>query len=154
VTAAHPGPAQTAIPAALVQALIDHARAGYPNEACGLVIGDRPAADGGRPLRFEPTRNAAASPYRYEIDPQELYRLTIATDDADETFWAIVHSHTHTPAVPSPTDIGLALYPDALYVLVSLAEDEAERGTGTPSVRAWRIVDGAVHEVALDVVEG
>lgn len=154
MTVAHPGPAQTVIPATLVQSLIDHARAGYPNEACGLVIGDRPAADGGRPLRFEPTRNAAGSAYRYEIDPQELYRLTIATDDADETFWAIVHSHTHTPAVPSPTDIGLAFYPDALYVLVSLAEDEADRGAGTPSVRAWRIVDGAIHEVALDVVEG
>jgi [CysO sulfur-carrier protein]-S-L-cysteine hydrolase len=151
VTAAHPGPLGTTIPATLVQALIDHARAGYPNEACGLVIGDRPAADGGRPLRFEATANKAASPYRYEIDPDDLYRLSVATDDADETFWAIVHSHTHTPAVPSPTDIGLAFYPDALYVLVSLADDQADPGTGTPSVRAWRILDGAVHEVALDV---
>ena len=151
VTAAHPGPLQTSIPAPMLQELIDHARAGNPNEACGLVIGDRPAAEGGRALRFEATANKAASPYRYEIDPDDLYRLTIVTDDADETFWAIVHSHTHTPAVPSPTDIGLAFYPDALYMLVSLAEDEADRGTGTPSVRAWRIVDGAVHEVALDV---
>ena len=154
VTAAHPGPLGTTIPASLVQALIDHARAGYPNEACGLVIGDRPAADGGRPLRFEATANKAASPYRYEIDPDDLYRLSVATDDADETFWAIVHSHTHTPAVPSPTDIGLAFYPDALYVLVSLADDQADPGTGTPSVRAWRILDGAVHEVALDVTAG
>jgi proteasome lid subunit RPN8/RPN11 len=62
-----------------------------------------------------------------------------------------VHSHTHTPAVPSTTDVGLAFYPNALYVLVSLSEDEADRGTGTPSVRAWRIVDGATHEVILDV---
>jgi [CysO sulfur-carrier protein]-S-L-cysteine hydrolase len=154
VTAAHPGPLGSTIPATLVQALIDHARAGYPNEACGLVIGDRPAADGGRPLRFEATANKAASPYRYEIDPDDLYRLSVATDDADETFWAIVHSHTHTPAVPSPTDIGLAFYPDALYVLVSLADDQADPGTGTPSVRAWRILDGAVHEVALDVTAG
>jgi proteasome lid subunit RPN8/RPN11 len=154
VTAVHPGPLQTAIPADLVQAVIDHARAGYPNEACGLLIGDRPAADGGRAKRFEVTKNKAASPYRYEIDPDDLYRLTVSTDDADETFWGIVHSHTHTPAVPSPTDIGLAFYPDALYVLVSLAGNEADRGTGTPSVRAWRIVDGAVHEVALDVTSG
>ena len=56
VTATHPGPLETAIPAELVQALIDHARAGYPNEACGLLIGDRPAADGGRPRRFEADR--------------------------------------------------------------------------------------------------
>jgi proteasome lid subunit RPN8/RPN11 len=138
----------------MVQALIDHARTGTPNEACGLIVGDRPAAAGGRPLRFEPARNAAASPYRYEIHPDDLYRLTIATDDADEVFWGIVHSHTHTPAVPSPTDIGLAFYPDALYILVSLAEDAADAVTGRPSVRAWRIVDGEIHEVALDVVAG
>jgi [CysO sulfur-carrier protein]-S-L-cysteine hydrolase len=154
VTAAHPGPLTAAIPAALVQELIDHARAGYPNEACGLVIGDRPAAEGGRPIRFEATRNKAASPYRYEIDPDDLYRLTVATDDANETFWGIVHSHTHTPAVPSPTDIELAFYPDALYVLVSLGEDEADRGAGTPSVRAWRIVQTSVYEVSLDVTDG
>ena len=138
----------------MVQALIDHARADAPNEACGLIVGDRPAADGGRVLRFEPTRNAAASPYRYEIHPDDLYRLTVTTDDAGEVFWAIVHSHTHTPAVPSPTDIGLAFYPDALYLLVSLAMDEVDGATGTPSVRAWRIVDGVTSEVALDVIEG
>ncbi len=154
VTVGHPGPARTDLPAAMVQAIIDHARAEYPNEACGLIIGDRAAAAGGRPLRFEPTRNEAASPYRYTIDPADLYRLSVATDDADEGFWGIVHSHTHTPAVPSPTDLAQAFYPDALYVLVSLGEDEADRGAGTPSVRAWRIVDGAMHEVILDVIDG
>ena len=154
MTPVHPGPAAAAIPATMIQALIDHARAGVPNEACGVIVGDRPAVDGGRALRWEPVRNAAASPYRYEIHPDDLYRLTVSTDDADEAFWGIVHSHTHTPAVPSPTDIGLAFYPEALYILVSLAEDEADRGTDLPSVRAWRIVDGQMHEVALDVVEG
>ena len=131
------------------QALVAHARAEYPNEACGLIVGDAAAADGGTALRFEPTRNKAASPYRYEIDPNDLLRLTIATDDADEVFWGIVHSHTHSPAVPSPTDIGLAFYPDALYILVTLSDDEADPTTGTPGIRAWRIVDGEVHEVAL-----
>ena len=149
MTVAHPGPARAEISAPLVQALIDHARAEYPNEACGLLIGGELAAAGGRALRFEPTRNRAASPYRYEIDPDDLYRLTVATDDADEVFWGIVHSHTHTPAVPSPTDIGLAFYPDALYVLVSLSDHEADPATGAPGVRAWRIVDGGIHEVVL-----
>ena len=114
------------LPAAIREAIVAHARAEYPNEACGLIVGDGPAADGGTALRFEATRNKAASPYRYEIHPEDLLRLTIATDDADEVFWAIVHSHTHTPAVPSPTDVGLAFYPEALYVLVSLSEDEAD----------------------------
>jgi [CysO sulfur-carrier protein]-S-L-cysteine hydrolase len=145
----HPGPTEVVLPTAVRSAIVAHARADDPNEACGLVIGDRPAAEGGRALRYEAARNRAASPYRYEIHPDDLYRLTIATDDADETFWAIVHSHTHTPAVPSPTDIGLAFYPDALYVLVSLAADQADPVTGEPGVRAWRIVDRAVHEVAI-----
>ena len=64
-------------------------------------------------MRFESTRNSANSPYRYEIHPDDLYRLSVAADDADEVFWGIV-PRTRTQAVPSPTDIGLALYPDAL----------------------------------------
>ncbi len=147
----HPGPVEVALPASIARAIVDHARAEYPNEMCGLVVGDRPAAEGGRALRWEPARNKAASPYRYEIDPADLLRLTLETEAADEVFWAIVHSHVRSPARPSPTDVGLAFYPDALYVLVSLGEDEADPVTGQPSVRAWRILDGAVHEVGLRV---
>lgn len=137
------------LPEGIREALVAHARAEYPNEACGLIVGDAPAAEGGLARRFEPTRNKAASQYRYEIHPEDLLRLTIETDDADEVFWGIVHSHTHTPAVPSPTDVGLAFYPDALYLLVSLSDDEADPATGRPSVRAWRILDGEVSEVSL-----
>jgi proteasome lid subunit RPN8/RPN11 len=147
---AHPGPASAALPRALRDALVAHARAEAPNEACGIVIGDRPAPDGGRALRWVPLRNPLASPYRYAIDPDDLLRLTIETDDADEVFWAIVHSHTASPARPSPTDLREAHYPDALYVLVSLAPDQAG-ADGTPGVRAWRIVDGGVHEVELTI---
>ena len=146
---AHPGPASVVVPTAIREAIVAQARAEYPNEACGLIVGDAPAADGGRALRYEPTRNKAASPYRYEIDPSELLRLTIDTDNANEVFWGIVHSHTHSPAVPSPTDIGLAFYPEALYLLVSLSDDAADPVTGEPGLRAWRIVEGAVHEVAV-----
>ena len=144
-----PGPAAADLPDAIRDAIVAQARAEYPNESCGLIVGDRAAADGGRALRFVPTRNRSASPYRYEIDPADLLRLTIETDDADEVFWAIVHSHTHSPAVPSPTDIGLAFYSDALYLLVSLGGQHADRATGQPSVRAWRIVEGVVDEVTL-----
>ena len=146
---AHPGPAATVLPASIRDAIVAQARAEYPDESCGLIVGDAPAAAGGVALRYEPARNKAASPYRYEIDPVDLLRLTIATDDADQVFWGIVHSHTHTPAVPSPTDVGLAFYPDALYVLVSLSEDQSDATTGEPGIRAWRIVEGEVHEVAL-----
>ena len=73
----------------------------------------------------------------------------MAADGAGEVFWVIVHSHTNTPAVPSPTDVGLAFYPDSLYLLVSLADDQVASGTSEPAIRAWRIVDGNVDEVAL-----
>ena len=145
----HPGPAAAVLPPQIRDAMVAHARAEYPNEACGLIVGDAAAADGGHALRFEPTRNKAASPYRYEIDPNDLLRLTIATDDAGEVFWGIVHSHTHSPAVPAPTDVGLAFYPDALYLLVSLSDTETDPATGEPGIRAWRIVDGAMYETGL-----
>lgn len=147
----HPGPVAVRLPQAIADAIVEQARAEYPNEACGLVVGSAPAAAGGEALRYEACRNRAASPYRYEIHPDDLYRVTIAADDADEVPWAIVHSHVKSPAVPSSTDIGLAFYPDALYLLVSLADDLADPVTGAPSVRAWRILDGAVHEVTLGV---
>jgi proteasome lid subunit RPN8/RPN11 len=146
---AEAGPTAVVVPEAIRAAIVAHARAEAPNEACGLIIGDRPAADGGIARRWVPARNKAASPFRYEIDPDDLLRLTIETDDADEAFWAIVHSHTHTPAVPSPTDLRLAFYPDALYVLVSLDPAEGDPASGRESLRAWRILDGAMTEVAV-----
>lgn len=146
-----PGPAVAHLPRALADSIIAQARVEYPNEACGLVIGTAAAAAGGEPLRYEALRNRAASPYRYEIHPDDLYRVTVAADDADQAFWAIVHSHVRSPAVPSSTDIGLALYPDALYILVSLADEETDPISGEPRLRAWRIADGAVDEVALEV---
>jgi proteasome lid subunit RPN8/RPN11 len=133
---------------------VAHARSEYPNEACGLIAGTAPAAAGGSPTAWHPTRNRAASPLRYEIHPEDLLRVSLAIDDADEVIWGIVHSHVRSPARPSPTDIGLALYPDALYLLVSLAPAEADPTTGAESLRAWRIVEGGVHEVAIRVEPG
>jgi proteasome lid subunit RPN8/RPN11 len=139
------------IPAALLDAIAAHARAEYPNEACGLVAGTAPPAEGGTPTAWRPARNRAASPLLYEIHPDDLLRLSLEIDDAGEVIWAIVHSHVRSPARPSPTDIGQAFYPDALYLIVSLAEGEPATAGRDESVRAWRIVDGEVYEVALDV---
>ncbi len=149
--APHPGPAVVRLPRAIADAIVDQARAEYPNEACGLVVGSAPAADNGTAVRYEGCRNKAASPYRYEIHPDDLLRITVETDDAGEVFWAIVHSHVKSPAVPSPTDVGLAFYPDALYILVSLSPGEADPATGAPSLRAWRILDGVTYEVGQEV---
>ena len=147
----HPGPARVALPREMIERIVTQARAEYPNEACGIVAGTANAADGGRALRYEPCRNEAASPYRYSIHPDDLFRVVVGIDDANEAVWGIVHSHVKSPAVPSPTDVGLAAFPDALYLLVSLADEQADPATGAPSLRAWRIVGETVFEVGLDV---
>lgn len=132
------------LPAALRDELVAWARAGYPNEAWGIVVGTAPHEAGGAALRFYPMTNAAASPYRYKDDPQEQLRVVLAVDDAGEAVWGIFHSHVRSPAEPSPTDVSLAFYPDALYLICSLADMAA------PGVRAWSIRDGAVAEVSLE----
>ena len=147
----HPGPTAVSVPERMRGAIVAHALAAAPNEACGIIVGERPAADGGIATRWVPLRNPLASPYRYAIDPADLLRLTIETDDADEVFWAIVHSHVASPARPSPTDLRESHYPDSLYLLVSLDPNEADPSAGAPSIRAWRIVDGGVHEVTLTI---
>ncbi len=139
----HPGPPAVRLSPAIVGAITDQARAEAPLEACGLVVGSRDAADGGEALRYVACRNEAASPVRYSVHPDDLYRVTVGADDAGEAIWGIVHSHPRSPAIPSLTDIGRAFYPAALYILVSLSDE--------PALRAWRIVDGVRHEVALEV---
>jgi len=135
--------AHAVLPAAVRTELLDALRAGVPNEACGILVSDRYWADGGVATRWIPLRNAAGSPYRYLIDAQEQLRVWTELDDADEVVWAIVHSHVASPARPSQTDIGLAYYPDSLYIVCSLTNMDE------PDARAWSIVDGAVTEVEL-----
>ena len=139
--------AEAPISAALLQEVIDAVREGLPNEACGLLVADQYAADGGAPSRFMGLGNAAESPYRYMIDPQEQLTAWTQIEDGGEVVWAIVHSHVASVAEPSQTDVGLAFFPDSLYVIVSLADYDH------PTARAWAIVDGAVSEVALLVTE-
>ena len=137
---------------ALHEELVSWARAGVPNEACGIIAGDRPAAEGGRATAFYGLTNQAASPYRYLIGPDEQLRTMSAIDAADEVLWGIFHSHVRSPAVPSPTDIGIAAWPDGsptfpgtLYLICSLADPEA------PHIRAWTIRDGDAAEVPLTI---
>lgn len=138
------GASEASISANLVQAVIDAAREGLPNEACGLLVGPAYVAEGGHPTRYVPLTNAAASPYRYLIDPQEQLRVWLELEDNGEVPWGIVHSHVASAAVPSATDVGLAFFPDSLYVICSLAGE-------APTVRGWSIVDGGVTEVQLGV---
>jgi proteasome lid subunit RPN8/RPN11 len=136
-------PANATLPRALLDEIVAWCERGRPNEACGLLAAPRTADDGGTPTRFLPLRNAAESPYRYLMDPDEQLRVMLDIDDRDEVVWGIVHSHVTSAPVPSNTDVGLAAYPDALYLICSFAGE-------TPLVRCWTIVDGNVNEVVLE----
>jgi [CysO sulfur-carrier protein]-S-L-cysteine hydrolase len=125
---------------ALYDEMIEHAREEAPNECCGMV-----AARDGEAVRVHRAINAAASPLRYEIDGAEQYRIQMEIDDADLELGAIYHSHTRTDPYPSQTDINLAFYPDALYLIVGVADP------GQPQLRGYSIRDGQVSEAELVV---
>jgi len=127
------------LPAEMVEEMIAHARADVPNEACGIIAGKD-----GRATRLYRAINAEASPYRYSVDTKDLLRIHKDVDGRDEEFLVIYHSHTHTEAYPSPTDVRLAAWPDAYYVLVSLQDEP-------PAVRAFRILEGEVTEEPLEI---
>jgi [CysO sulfur-carrier protein]-S-L-cysteine hydrolase len=121
------------IPPGIRAELEEHARAEEPNEACGLVV-----LRGGTAERYLPARNAAASPYRFELetDPQNWFL-------EDEGFeLAVFHSHLSSPARPSRTDVeNIGLWAGRPYLILSL---------GTGELAAWRIADGEFAPLELD----
>jgi proteasome lid subunit RPN8/RPN11 len=131
--------ARMRISRSLLDEIVAHAVEDAPNECCGMI-----ASRDGHAVKVYRAENAAASPLRYEIDGAEQYRIQMAIDDADLELGAIYHSHTRSEPYPSQTDINLAFYPDAIYVIVGVASDE-------PEVRAFTIRDGRVAEAELVV---
>jgi len=127
------------IPAAVRDEIIAHARDGLPNEACGILAGQD-----GRVERFFPAESDEPSPYYYRIEARDQIRIMNAIDDAGLDLVGIYHSHTSSPAYPSRTDAEQAFWPDAVYVIVSLAEPAAD-------VRGYRMQDMAITEEALRV---
>ena len=131
-----------------MDAIVAHARRDHPDEACGVVAGP---LGSDRPERFIPMVNAARSPTFYEFDSSDLLKLYREMDSRDEEPVIIYHSHTATEAFPSRTDISYASEPNAHYVLVSTRETGTE--AGPYELRSFRIVDGAVSEEEIRVVE-
>jgi proteasome lid subunit RPN8/RPN11 len=120
---------------------------GLPDEACGLLVG--PLAPDGKPTGrltlARPCRNADASARTYTIDPRDMLATGRAAEKLGSEIVGVWHSHTHTDAYPSPTDVRQAVDPTWWYVIVSLRDD-------APVLRAYLIVDGTITEgrVALD----
>jgi [CysO sulfur-carrier protein]-S-L-cysteine hydrolase len=119
--------------------MVSHCLEGYPLEACGLLGGvvDERGSAHIRDVYRSP--NLAGSARIYEIDPRTMLRADREAEAAGTEVVGVYHSHTHTEAQPSATDIGQAPDPDWHYVLVSLRDVH-------PSVRSWRIRDGKIEE--------
>ena len=117
------------------------ALAEYPLEACGLMAGE-PGSD--RMVRFFPCRNVEKSARIYTIDPKDHLLAERAAEDAGLEIRGVMHSHTHTEAYPSPTDVAAAPDPGWHYVIVTLKREK-------PEARTYRIVDGSIAEVRLEI---
>jgi proteasome lid subunit RPN8/RPN11 len=120
--------------------IVAHAREKAPEECCGIV-----ASNDGDAARVYRTTNIEASPLRFVIAPDEVYRVWKEITDADLDIGAIYHSHTRSEPRPSQTDINFAKdWPGVLWIIVGLAD-------GDPDVRTFEIRDGEVFKAELDV---
>ena len=116
--------------------MIGHAYDCVPEEACGLMAGEY---GGSTAPRFYPCRNAEASSRIYTVDTKDHLRAERDAEDHGMDIVGVMHSHTHTNAYPSHTDVAQAVDPNWHYVIVSLKDD-------APVLRSYRMVDGEIHE--------
>ena len=128
----------------ILDAIIAHARRDHPEEACGIVAGPEGSDT---PVRHIPMDNADRSMTFFRFDPAEQFKVWREMDDRDEQPVVIYHSHTATEPYPSRTDIDIAGYPEAHYLLVST------RDTARDEIRSFRIVDKTVTEEPVRVVD-
>jgi proteasome lid subunit RPN8/RPN11 len=120
-----------------LEVIIAHARAEAPAECCGMLVGAGTAID-----EAAPARNVSASPTRFLIDPRDHLDARRAARSRGLEVLGFYHSHPTSPAWPSPSDITEAAYPDAVYLIVSLAGGAAE-------ARLFRIAGGSAIELPL-----
>lgn len=114
-----------------------HARGTNPAECCGLLSGAN-----GVITHIHPLRNDADKPEtRYFATPEELFAAMRRIRESGQTLLGVYHSHPRTPAYPSPSDVEMAFYPEAVYFIVSLE----------PSVelRAFKIEDSKIEDVEI-----
>lgn len=123
-----------------VAQMIDHARAAHPYEACGLLGGRQ-----GRVTGVYALPNTEESSVRYLAEPQAQLNAMLEIEEQGDQIVGIYHSHINAPPYPSPRDVAMAHYPDAVYIIVSLTE------TRPPALGGYRIRDGEIEEVALEI---
>ena len=117
--------------------MVAHCRAGYPNEACGILAGK-----GNEVSKIYRMTNAESSPVSYLMDSKEQFRVMKDIRGCGLSMVAIFHSHPSSEAYPSATDVRLASYDDCAYIVLSLAGKE-------PVARAFSIRDRAITEIEV-----
>jgi proteasome lid subunit RPN8/RPN11 len=122
--------------------MVAHCLDGFPDEACGL-LGGVPGSE--EALTCYSTTNVAASAKLYTVDPKEHLRADRDAEGRGQEIIGVFHSHTHTDAYPSPTDVAQAPDPNWHYVLVSLRDTH-------PVVRSYAIMDGRIEEESVVVL--
>lgn len=127
---------------AQLEAVFDHASACKPEEACGILAGDRD----GNVKRVFLMENAEHSSSFYVMDSREQFQVFDEMERDELELVAIFHSHPHSPAFPSPQDMELAFYPDSVYLIISLMN-------GEPESHAFRIAEDQVSEIEISVRE-
>lgn len=128
--------------------IVAHSYFGLPDEACGLLAG--PVVGGeatGFVSEVYPATNADASSRTYTVDGRDYLRSSRDAEARGDDIIGVWHSHTHTDAYPSPTDVRQAVDPMWIYVIVSLRDD-------APVLRAYRIRDGKIAECQVGIVGG
>jgi proteasome lid subunit RPN8/RPN11 len=130
------------ITSAVIEQIGQHVIAGYPHEACGLLVGKGAMAE---VLEFHPTDNDAKSARVYTINPKQHLLIERDAENRGLEVIGVVHSHTHTEAYPSPTDVAQAPDPTWHYVIVTLKR-------GVPEPRSFRIVNGDINETEISIL--
>lgn len=125
------------IPDKIFEEMLEHCRKGYPNESCGILAGT-----GNQISKIYKMTNSKNSPELYVMDSKEQFAVMKDIREHGLAMLAIFHSHPDAKAYPSQTDVRLAFYDDAVYVIISLTEKE-------PVVKAFLITEGAIEEVVL-----
>ena len=144
---ARPGEDMAELDGVFYKEIVEQSLREFPNEACGLI-----AAEAGVPVRVYPMTNADASPITYRLDAKEQFMVFDALDEQGWEIWAFYHSHTHSEAYPSTTDLGRAHYPDGTptypgvrYLVLSLLDRAA------PVIRSFTFADRRINEEELIV---
>jgi [CysO sulfur-carrier protein]-S-L-cysteine hydrolase len=134
------------IPRELADEMVQHCMEGRPNEACGML-----AAKAGEMVKVFRMANASNSPVRYSLDPSEQLAVYNTLDEQGWELGGVFHSHTHTEAYPSPTDVRRASE-DVPYVIVSLATEPAQIRAFRIDKPDWMADEGEIREVPVVIL--